>query len=68
MSEKYWENICNMQKKQTEKGIKNYGTTLEENQIPDIIERIEYAQEEMIDFLMYCEWIKDRLLNDNKSE
>lgn len=68
MSEKYWKNICNMQKKQTEKGIKNYGTTLEENQIPDIIERIEYAQEEMIDFLMYCEWIKDRLLNDNKSE
>ena len=68
MSEKYWDNICNMQKKQTEKGIKNYGTTLEGNQIPDIIERIEYAQEEMIDFLMYCEWIKDRLLNDNKSE
>jgi len=64
----YWENICNMQKKQKEKGLKTYGKTIEDNQIPEIIERIEYAQEEMIDFLMYCEWIKEKLTSGKNQD
>lgn len=54
----YWSNICDMQKKQTEKGIKKYGQVLEENTAMTIHERLEYLQEELIDGLMYIEHIK----------
>lgn len=54
----YWENICEMQKKQTEKGIANYGQTLEQNDDLSISDRITLAEEEMIDMLMYMEHIK----------
>lgn len=57
----YWDRITGMYLQQREKGKETYGQTLEENDVPRIIERIEYAQEEMIDFLMYCEWIKEKM-------
>jgi len=57
----YWDNICEMQRRQKEKGLRTYGKTIEENKIPDIIQRIEYLEEELIDGLMYCEWIKEKL-------
>lgn len=57
----YWDNICSLQIKQTSKGIKNYGQTIEQNQVPEIVERITMLEEELIDGLMYCEWIKDKL-------
>ena len=57
----YWSNICEMQKRQTEKGIKTYGQTLEDNQDMNIIQRLEYLEEELIDGLMYIEHIKDKL-------
>lgn len=57
----YWENINKIYEKQRKKGIENYGMTIEQNQIPEVIERIEYLQEEMVDALIYCEWIKDKL-------
>lgn len=60
----YWDNICEMQKKQTEKGIKTYGQTLEQNTNLTTLERIEYLQEELIDGLMYLEHLKADL--DNK--
>ncbi|MBQ0113301.1 MAG: hypothetical protein KBT03_09250 [Bacteroidales bacterium] len=47
-----------MQKKQTEKGIKTYGQTLEQNTKMTDIERLEYLEEELIDALMYIEHIK----------
>ena len=57
----YWEKICEIEKRQTEKGIKTYGQTLEENNIFDIESRIEYFEEELVDALKYSEWIKDKL-------
>ena len=38
--------------------MKTYGTGIESNPA-DIITRIEYLEEELVDALMYCEWIKD---------
>ena len=57
----YWKNICEMQEKQTKKGMNKYGQMLEENDTLTIIERITYLQEELIDGLMYCEHIKSML-------
>ena len=63
---KYWDNICAMQKRQTEKGLKKYGFTLENNHELTDIQRIEYLQEEMIDALMYCEHLKEILRGAQK--
>ena len=54
----YWERINALAQRQREKGVKTYGQGLEKNPAP-IIERIEHLQEELIDGLMYCEWIKE---------
>ena len=56
----YWENICAIAEKQRAKGIATYGTGIEDNPA-DIITRIEYLEEELVDALMYCEWIKDSI-------
>ena len=57
----YWSRICEMQKRQTEKGLKKYGQILEENTSMTITERLEYLEEELIDGLMYLEHIKEML-------
>jgi hypothetical protein len=57
----YWENICKMADKQRAKGMATYGQGIESNPM-DIVGRLEYLQEELIDALMYCEWIKDKLM------
>lgn len=54
----YWAEICKIQARQTEKGIKTYGQRLEENEGLSMIERLEYLEEELIDGLMYIEHIK----------
>lgn len=56
----YWERICKLADKQRAKGIETYGQGLEMNPA-DMLKRIEHLQEELIDGLMYCEWIKDKL-------
>jgi hypothetical protein len=56
--EKYWANICVMQRKQTKKGKETYGQILEENTGMSMRERLEYLEEELIDALMYIEHIK----------
>ena len=56
----YWDRISDMAKKQRAKGMETYGQGLEMNPA-DMIQRIEHLQEELIDGLMYCEWIKDKL-------
>ncbi len=63
---KYWENICNIQEAQTKKGIKKYGTILEDNNKLTFEERINYLEEELIDGLMYCEHLKQFIKDDNK--
>lgn len=56
----YWERINAIAEKQRAKGINKYGVGLESNPAA-ILERINHLQEELIDGLMYCEWIKDHL-------
>ena len=56
----YWNTICAMADKQRRKGYETYGKGLEANQA-EILTRIEYLQEELIDALMYCEWIKESI-------
>lgn len=60
----YWERITQIAEKQRDKGIETYGQGLEQYNTPDAISRIEYIQEELIDGLMYLEWLKDRLRGD----
>ena len=60
MNNPYWGNICAIAERQRRKGIRTYGKGLEANPA-DVITRIEHLQEELIDALMYCEWIKDYL-------
>lgn len=56
----YWERICRLSKKQRAKGMETYGQGLESNPAA-VVERIEHLEEELIDGLMYCEWIKDKI-------
>lgn len=56
----YWERICKLSLRQRKKGLKTYGQGLEHNPAA-ITSRIEHLQEELVDALMYCEWIKDKI-------
>lgn len=58
----YWERICAIADRQRAKGIQTYGQGIEKNPM-DIVKRIEYLEEELIDALMYCEWIKEYIYN-----
>ena len=62
MNNPYWKNICAIAELQRAKGIATYGQGIEMNPA-DVITRIEYLQEELVDALMYCEWIKDGIKN-----
>lgn len=62
MSNPYWENIEALANKQRQKGIKTYGKGLESNLL-DVEKRIQYIEEELIDALMYLEWVKDGMKN-----
>ena len=57
----YWERICKLSERQRAKGMETYGQGLESNPA-DMLKRIEHLQEELIDGLMYCEWIKEKLM------
>lgn len=56
----YFERICRLFERQRRKGLKTYGQGLEYNPAA-ITSRIEHLQEELVDALMYCEWIKDKI-------
>lgn len=58
MSNPYWENIEVIAARQRQKGIDTYGQGLEENPA-DMVTRLTYLEEELIDALMYIEWAKD---------
>ncbi len=57
----YFERIKDIFDRQRVKGVRKYGMGLEDNSKFDILERITYLEEELVDGLMYCEWIKDGL-------
>lgn len=61
---KFWEKITDIYLQQKKKGLANYGQTLEENKTPDLNERLRMLQEEMVDALMYIEWIKEKIGGD----
>lgn len=54
----YWRNICGINARQEAKGVEKYGQRLEENTTLSTAQRIEHAQEELIDALKYLEHLK----------
>ena len=58
----YWDRICKLSEKQRAKGMETYGRGLESNPAP-ILARINHIEEELIDGLMYLEWLKEGLMN-----
>lgn len=58
----YWQNICDIQQRQTDKGIQHYGQRLEDNEDMSVLDRLTYLEEELIDALMYIEHLKKVLL------
>ena len=56
----YWQNIQDIAARQRQNGIDTYGQGLEENPA-DMVTRLTYLEEELIDALMYIEWIKEKL-------
>lgn len=56
----YWERITELSNRQRKKGMETYGQGLEDNHWP-MLKRLQYLEEEMIDALMYIEWIKDMM-------
>ena len=56
----YWDRITELSNKQRQKGIETYGQGIEDNKLP-VEERIRYIEEELIDALMYLEWLKEGL-------
>ena len=58
--DKYWDRITAIYNRQREKGLKKYGLPLEDNPA-SIDTRIRYVEEELVDALMYCEWVRDKL-------
>lgn len=67
MTNPYWERITEIAERQREKGITEYGQGLEHN-AKDAVTRISYLEEELVDGLMYCEWIKDALEKRRRNE
>lgn len=61
----YWERITAISQRQRAKGQRTYGQDLEDNQAV-MHTRLEYIQEELIDALMYIEWVKDGLKDGEK--
>lgn len=60
----YWDRITAIYQHQREKGMKKYGLPLEDNPA-NIDTRLRYIEEELVDALMYCEWVRDKLEVDN---
>lgn len=60
MNNPYWDRVTSIAQRQREKGLSKYGMKLEENNWP-IEKRLEYLEEELVDGLMYIEWIKEAL-------
>lgn len=54
----YWMRICDINAKQEAKGVAKYGQSLEANTTLSTEQRIEHAQEELIDALKYLEHLK----------
>lgn len=58
---KYWNNVTSIYQKQRERGLLEYGMTLEANVELTAVKRIEMAQEELVDTLLYLEHLKAKI-------
>ena len=65
MRNPYWENIEAIAARQRQKGIDTYGQGLEANPA-DIMIRMTYLEEELVDALMYIEWAKEYLSHNRE--
>ena len=65
MSNPYWDNITKISDAQRAKGMRDYGQGIEDNP-EQVLNRIKYIEEELVDALMYLEWLKDGLTNGEK--
>lgn len=54
------ESIQSEMAERQERGISKYGGTLDENPA-EIAERLQHLKEELMDAIMYIEWIKAKL-------
>ena len=61
----YWASIESIADRQRQKGIETYGQGLEANPA-DIITRLTYLEEELVDALMYIEWAKEYLSHNRE--
>ena len=61
----YWASIEAIADRQRQKGIETYGQGLEANPA-DIITRLTYLEEELVDALMYIEWAKEYLSHNRE--
>lgn len=59
-SNPYWERIEAIASRQRAKGLRKYGEGVEKN-TDGILKRLLHLEEELVDALMYIEWIKDYL-------
>lgn len=61
----YWDRITRLAEKQREKGLETYGQGLEDNQ-SHVFDRLNHIEEELIDALMYLEWLREGLNGKRK--
>ena len=58
MKDKIVQDVIDKFQQRSDTGIKKYGTTLERNDLTPL-EWIEHAQEEVMDFILYLEKLKN---------
>jgi hypothetical protein len=58
----YWDKVTTLANKQRAKGLKDYGQGIEDNPAA-VLDRLTYIEEELIDALMYLEWLREGLAN-----
>lgn len=59
------ESLINQFKQRSEVGIRKYGLTLDREDL-NVLEWINHAQQEAMDFCLYLEKLKKEFINQNK--
>tara|TARA_R110000868_G_scaffold158316_3_gene386318 strand:+ start:1988 stop:2197 length:210 start_codon:yes stop_codon:yes gene_type:complete len=66
MKDKILEALIEKYKERAEVGLKKYGTTLDRNDL-ELLEWVNHAQEEAMDYCLYLEKIKQMLSNNKRT-
>ena len=67
MQDKIVESVISQMRERSERGLQKYGTTLDRDDL-SLIEWIEHAKQEAMDYCLYLEKIKQILLNDRAAD